>query len=112
MGQEIQFTDGGRIFYATFPEKLRRYNFEYITFHGVKYEHYYDVYFVNVEQKNKFKVESFNEEATYFDTYDEAEAYIFKQIYELKSRIQADEKEIKAFIEKKNKRKRGSKESA
>ena len=107
MGTEITLDNNCKIFYATFPVRLRRYNFEYITFHEIKHEHYYEIHFVNIEHKNKFEVRSFSEDDVYFDTFDEAEAYIFKQFIDLKYRIQKEESEIQAFIE----RKKGSKKS-
>lgn len=111
MFREIKFEDGGKIFYTTFPERLRRYNFEYIMFHGVKYEYYYSVVFTYIDNKNKFQVTSFNEDSVFFDTYNEAEAYIFERFAEIKTKIQKEELEIKSFIEKKDKRKKGSKKS-
>lgn len=111
MGTEIKLDDNCRIFYATFPVRLRSYHFEYIRFNDIKYERIYDVYFVHIDHKNKFKVVSFMDDGCYFDSFDEAEAYIFKEFGELKTRIQEDEKDVQVFITANNKRKRGSKKS-
>lgn len=96
MGYEIRLDDKCRIFYSSFPVHLRRYYFEYIRFDGLKQEKTYDITFVTIDHKNQFKVEAFMEDDKYFDTYNEAEAYIFKKFNELKIQIRGDEEELKA----------------
>ena len=108
---EIKWDDNCKIRYCAFDVRLRSYNFEYTTFHGMKHEYSYEVFLAHVDCKNMFKVASCMGELTYFNTYDEAEAYIFKQFSELKSRIQIEEEEIKTYLSTDNKKKRGSKKS-
>ena len=55
----MSLSDNCTVFYTTFSVRLRRYDFEYVTFHGIKHEKYYEISFVHIDNKNKFKVESF-----------------------------------------------------
>ena len=41
----------------------------------------------------------------YFDTFNDAEVYIFNHFSELRNRLIEEEKEIKSFIARKNRRK-------
>lgn len=93
MGQEITFEDGGRVFVSTMPIHLRRYYFEYTMKNDIKQERAYDVSFVNMDFKNKFLVESFMADKKYFDSYAEAEAFVFEEIGKLRTKIKDQEKE-------------------
>ena len=93
MGQEITFEDGGRVFASTMPIHLRRYYFEYMMQNGIKQERAYDISFVHIDFKNKFMVESFMEDKKYFDSYAEAEAFVFEEIGKLRTKIKDQEKE-------------------
>lgn len=111
MLHRIQFDDNCEIFYTTFDVHLRTYNFKYTTFHGIKHECNYEIYLVNIDGDNRFKVKSFMEDNVFFNTFDGAENYVISTFTGLKNKLKEEEEEIQRYLQKKDKRKRGSKKS-
>ena len=106
MGYEIKLDNNCKIFYEIRSNiHLRSYNFEYISFNGIRHEQICDIYLVYIDEKNKFRVSCFMNNDLYFDTFNDAEVYIFNHFSELRNRLIEEEKEIKSFIARKNRRK-------
>lgn len=100
---EIKLSDNSRIYYETLDRFLRRYTFEYITFNDLKFEIKYDIYLTTKNFKDMFKVKSFMQDDMLLETYNDAVAYIYRNLNNEKARIDAEQTQIQATIKRKNK---------
>lgn len=108
---KIDIGDNCKITYLTTAKLLRKYHFEYTTFHGIKHPRTYEIYLSNVDGKDYFKVSDDINAPQYFDTYDEATNYVFEECGKLRNNIIIEEEQIRTYIETNNKRKKGVKVS-
>lgn len=104
MWTEIKLADNCKISYDLNPKYIRRYNFEYIGYNGIKYEIYYEIYLVNVNFKDKFMVSTFGKDNRHFDTYDEAVAHVMRELGQLHIKIKNEEQAIQRELDKYSRR--------
>lgn len=97
MFQIIDLDDKSKITFVHMPVLLRSYHFEYNSF-TITHKITFVIKFVSVDFKNYFKVESFIGEDKYFESYNEAEAYIFKESNLLRDKIRDEEDKILTSI--------------
>ena len=111
MWTNLYLSDKCSISYITSPKLIRRFHFKYTTFNGIKHIRAYDIYLVDIGGKDYFKVTEDFESPQYFESYEHASAYVFKECGRLQSNIMKEEEQIRTYIETKNKRKKGVKVS-
>lgn len=107
MVTEIKLGENCRILYGRDHSRIRSYRFEYELDNGIKNDCTYDVYFTTVDFKDMFVVKSFIDDNVYFETFKDAETYIFKEISKLKNRIYEEQEQIKNSKKKGRKKKNG-----
>lgn len=97
MFQVIDLDDKCKITFVHMPVLLRSYHFEYKSF-TITHKITFVIKFVSVDFKNYFKVESFIGEDKYFESYNEAEAYVFKEFNLLRDKLRDEEDRILTSI--------------
>lgn len=109
MFREISLDDKTKITYMTMPIHVRSYYFTYERWNGIKQEASYDIELVNMDYKNYFRVQNIMCDIQYFETYNEAEAYILKKFSELREQLRDEDEKVQAFLMTSNKKGRKKK---
>lgn len=106
MWTEIILQSNCKIMYDYDKVRMRGFRFTYTTFNNIEHEIIYEIYFTSVDFKDKYMVKSFVKDDLYFDTFEEAQTYILKELGETRLKLNAEQEQIEEYIKNKKRRKK------